>query len=73
MSEENLPAHIQYLQQHSSYAHPVDVIQLLQTHISFVLLAGEFVYKWKKPVNFGFLDFSTLEKRKILLRAGADS
>ncbi len=64
MSEENLPAHIQFLQQHSSYAHPVDIVQLLQTHISFVLLAGEFVYKWKKSVNFGFLDFSTLEKRK---------
>lgn len=64
MSEDILPAHIQYLQQKSSYSHPVEIVQLLQTHISFVLLAGDFVYKWKKPVNFGFLDFSTLEKRK---------
>ncbi len=64
MSEENLPAHIQYLLQESSYPHPAEGIQLLQTHISFVLLAGDFVYKWKKPVNFGFLDFSSLEKRK---------
>lgn len=64
MSEDILPAHIQYLQQGSSYPHPAEGVQLLQTHISFVLLAGDFVYKWKKPVNFGFLDFSTLEKRK---------
>jgi uncharacterized protein len=64
MSDENLPAYIQYLQRGSIYPHPVDNVQLLQTHISFVLLAGDFVYKWKKPVNFGFLDFSTLEKRK---------
>ena len=39
-------------------------IQLLQTHISFVLLTGAYAYKVKKPMNFGFLDFSTLEKRK---------
>jgi aminoglycoside phosphotransferase family enzyme len=64
MSQENLPAYIQYLMVNSSYPHPADKVQLLQTHISFVLLAGDFVYKWKKPVNFGFLDFSTLEKRR---------
>ncbi|MDO8946796.1 MAG: hypothetical protein Q7U88_06500 [Desulfocapsaceae bacterium] len=64
MSEDILPQHIHYLQQGSSYPHHVDGVQLFQTHISFVLLAGDFVYKWKKPVDFGFLDFSTLEKRK---------
>ena len=64
MSEESLPPHIDYLRHNSSYPHPVESIQLVQTHISFVLLAGDFVYKWKKPVNFGFLDFSTLEQRK---------
>ena len=37
---------------------------VVQTHISVVFLAGGHVYKLKKPVNFGFLDFSTLEKRK---------
>ncbi|MFI3185543.1 MAG: AAA family ATPase [Methylococcaceae bacterium] len=36
---------------------------LVETHISWVLLTGQFAYKIKKPVNFGFLDFSTLEKR----------
>jgi len=38
---------------------------LIETHISWVLLAGEFAYKLKKPVNLGFLDFSTLEKRRF--------
>ena len=35
-----------------------------QTHISAVFLAGPFAYKIKKPVDLGFLDFSTLEKRR---------
>lgn len=46
------------------YPHPVDTVQLIETHISFVLLAGRFAYKMKKPIDLGFLDFSTLEKRK---------
>lgn len=45
------------------YNHPVDSVELMETHISWVLLTGDFAYKIKKPVNFGFLDFSTLEKR----------
>jgi aminoglycoside phosphotransferase family enzyme len=39
-------------------------IDLVQTHISYVFLAGDFVYKLKKPVDLGFLDFTTLEKRR---------
>ena len=39
-------------------------VDVVQTHISVVFVADAFVYKIKKPVNFGFLDFSTLEKRK---------
>ncbi len=39
--------------------------ELVQTHSSFVILTDKFVYKIKKPVNFGFLDYSTLEKRKL--------
>jgi aminoglycoside phosphotransferase family enzyme len=46
------------------FDHPAADIELVQTHISFVILAGDFVYKFKKPVDFGFLDFSTLEKRR---------
>ena len=40
-------------------------IKLIETHISWIILTGEFAYKIKKPVNFGFVDFSTLEKRKF--------
>lgn len=47
------------------YDHPVESVELVETHISWVLLTGQFAYKIKKPVNFGFLDFSTLEKRKF--------
>jgi aminoglycoside phosphotransferase family enzyme/predicted kinase len=39
-------------------------VRMLQTHISWVFLTGKFVYKVKKPVNFGFLDFTSLDKRK---------
>ncbi len=45
------------------YPHPVTEVTLIETHISWVFLTGKFVYKIKKPVNLGFLDFSTLEKR----------
>ena len=37
---------------------------MIQTHISWVFLAGDYAYKLKKPVDFGFLDFTTLAKRK---------
>ena len=46
------------------YGNEVSSVKVLQTHISYVFLTGKFAYKVKKPVNFGFLDFSTLEKRK---------
>jgi hypothetical protein len=44
-----------------AYPHPVTKVEHLQTHISHVFLAGDFAYKLKKPVNLGFLDFTTLE------------
>jgi hypothetical protein len=47
-----------------AYPEPTDSVELIQTHISYVFLADAYVYKIKKPVNFGFLDFTTLEKRK---------
>ena len=53
----------------SFYPHPVEEVRFLQTHISSVFLTGDIVYKLKKPVNFGFLDFSTLELRKLYCRA----
>jgi aminoglycoside phosphotransferase family enzyme/predicted kinase len=48
-----------------AYEHEVADISLVETHISWVLLTGQFAYKVKKPVNFGFLDFSTLKKRRF--------
>ena len=40
-------------------------VELIETHISWVLLAGPYTYKIKKPVNFGFVDFSTLPRRRF--------
>jgi aminoglycoside phosphotransferase family enzyme len=48
-----------------TYPEETGKIELIQTHISFVFLTLHYVYKVKKPVNFGFLDFSTLEKRRL--------
>jgi uncharacterized protein len=65
LNESTLPALIQQMLMPEFYPHPVTIpIQLMQTHASVVLLTGEFVYKLKKPVNFGFLDYSTVEKRQ---------
>lgn len=47
------------------YPHKPQSVELVQTHISYVFITGNYVYKVKKPVNFGFLDFTTLEKRKF--------
>jgi len=47
-----------------SYKEDVESIDIHQTHISFVALTGKYAYKVKKPVDFGFLDFSTLDRRK---------
>src|SRR4030043_1354642 len=43
--------------------HP-QAIGICETHISLVFLTGNYAYKVKKPVNFGFLDFTSVEKRK---------
>ena len=65
MVETILPPLIQALHRPACYAHPAQDIRLVETHISWVLLTGPYAYKIKKPVNLGFLDFSTLEKRRF--------
>lgn len=55
---------IDKLQNSALYDHPVRHFQVIETHISWLLLTGPYAYKIKKPVNLGFLDFSTLEKRR---------
>nr|WP_290447297.1 MULTISPECIES: bifunctional aminoglycoside phosphotransferase/ATP-binding protein [unclassified Pseudomonas] len=52
------------MQNPALFPHPVENFQVIETHISWVLLTGPYVYKIKKPMNFGFLDFTSLESRK---------
>jgi aminoglycoside phosphotransferase family enzyme/predicted kinase len=58
------PPLIQALRDPARYPHPVERVEIVETHISWVLLAGDYAYKIKKPVDLGFLDFSTLTKRR---------
>ncbi len=59
-----LPPLIAALHEPHRYDHPVERVTLVETHISWVLLTGRYAYKIKKPVDLGFLDFSTLDKRR---------
>jgi len=61
----NIPTHriIEELSRPEAYPEPIQGVRVLQTHISIVFLAGSRVYKVKKPVDLGFLDFTTLDKR----------
>ncbi|MDR3637075.1 MAG: AAA family ATPase [Isosphaeraceae bacterium] len=52
------------LSEPSAYPHHVDNVDVHQTHISVVFLAGSYAYKVKKPLSLGFLDYSTLERRR---------
>ena len=61
VSQERLLA---FLLDRWSYPHRPRSVHLIQTHASYVFLAAPYVFKVKKPVNLGFLDFSTLEKRR---------
>jgi uncharacterized protein len=60
-SQEQL---IGFLESPPSYPHRPADVRVIQTHISWVFIASPFVFKIKKPLNLGFLDFSTLEKRR---------
>lgn len=62
--QERQHALVDALRDPRSYAHPTRDIRVIETHISIVILTGAFAYKIKKPVNLGFLDFSTLQRRK---------
>lgn len=66
MTEPAVTPHIlESLRNPSAYPVPTATVELLQTHVSWLLLTDTHVFKLKKPVNFGFLDFSTLEKRRF--------
>src|SRR6516162_5740462 len=55
---------IEVLSDPAAYPYAVEAVDVRHTHISVVFLAGPSAYKIKKPVNLGFLDFSTLDKRR---------
>ncbi len=45
--------------------HPVHDLERIETHISWIVLAGDYAYKIKKPVSFGFVDFASLARRRF--------
>src|SRR5581483_11672620 len=61
-----LPERLRPLLVRAAYGHDVDEVEFIETHISWVLLAGAHAYKIKKPVRFAFLDYSTLERRRLM-------
>lgn len=61
--KDDLPQLIRSLHDPACYDHAAGPVRLIETHISWVLLTGEFAYKVKKPLDLGFLDFSSLDKR----------
>jgi len=65
MSQDDLSVLIDALRHSRAYPHAVDGVEHIETHISHVLLAGDYAYKFKKPLDLGFLDFSTLERRRF--------
>ena len=68
MDNAQLPAMVSDLLLPDRYDPAPERVELVQTHASWVFLAGDFVYKVKKPVDFGFLNFSTLAKRRFYCR-----
>src|SRR5579863_3310919 len=66
MLQASLPLHLRALLEPQAYPHPVDDVQLIETHISWVLLAGEFAYKIKRPVRYAFIDLLDPERRRFL-------
>jgi aminoglycoside phosphotransferase family enzyme/predicted kinase len=64
-----LPPLIQSLLDPARYPHPAGPVELMETHISWVLLAGDYAYKLKKPVVLPFLDYGTVAKRRACCEA----
>ena len=62
------PEQLQALLYPRAYPHPVQAVELIETHISWVLLTGEFAYKIKRPVRYPFIDLRSPEHRAFLCR-----
>jgi len=56
---------IKSLLEAKAYPEPTENVRLVETHISFIFITDQFVYKVKKPVDFGFLNFTTLDRRRF--------
>lgn len=64
----NLPTPLAGLRDAATYPHPTAAIRVIETHISWVILTGQYAYKVKRPVKFSFLDFTTLAQREYFCR-----
>lgn len=62
----SFPAHLQALLHARAYPHAVQSVELIETHISWILLTGEFAYKIKRPVHYDFVDLRSAERRALL-------
>ena len=71
-SVSKLPYSLEALLKWQAYPHKPREIRLIQTQMSFVFLTGDYVYKVKKPVNLGYLDYTTLEKRRFFCHQEVD-
>ena len=60
------PSQLHALLQPRGYPHPVRAVELIETHISWILLTGEFAYKIKRPVLYAFIDLRSPERREFL-------
>lgn len=64
MKSTSLPDYIQALLENNTCFQETGDVEVVQTHVSYILLVGERVYKFKKSVDFGFLNFTSLHQRK---------
>jgi aminoglycoside phosphotransferase family enzyme len=69
MMRQPLPPLINALLDPARYPDPAQQVELIETHASWLLLAGDYVYKIKKPVVLPFLDYGTLEQRRVCCEA----
>jgi len=60
----NLDRLVEHLSDPPFYPEPTSAVEVVQTHISYIFLTDAYAYKIKKPVDFGFLDYTTLAKRR---------
>jgi aminoglycoside phosphotransferase family enzyme/predicted kinase len=57
---------VEQLSDPAFYPEPTTAVEVVQTHISYIFLTDRYAYKVKKPVDFGFLDYTTLDRRRTM-------